>query len=151
MPFGCVGRRRRSSRHWLASHWEGFKGPDQQARIKNTGVPMETLKEVGALITALPEGFAPHRQVKKVYDARRKMVETGEGVDWGMAEALAFGTLVAEGNHVRLSGQDVERGTFSHRHAVVHGQKSRTLTLNPNPNPSPYPYHYPYPYPYPYP
>ena len=110
--------------HWLASHWEGFKGPDQQARIKNTGVPMETLKEVGALITALPEGFAPHRQVKKVYDARRKMVETGEGVDWGMAEALAFGTLVAEGNHVRLSGQDVERGTFSHRHSIVHDQKT---------------------------
>lgn len=52
------------------------------------------------------------------------MIETGDGVDWATAEALAFGTLLVEGNHVRLSGQDVERGTFSHRHAVVHDQKN---------------------------
>ena len=56
-------------------------------------------------ITQLPESFTPHKQLKKVYEARRAMIETGEGVDWGMAEALAFGTLLAEGNHVRLSGQ----------------------------------------------
>ena len=57
--------------------------------------------------------------------ARQKAIETGEGVDWALAEQLAFGTLMVEGNHVRLSGQDVERGTFSHRHAVVHDQASR--------------------------
>lgn len=51
-------------------------------------------------------------------------IEDGEGVDWGTAEALAFGTLLLEGNHVRLTGQDVERGTFSHRHAVLHDQAS---------------------------
>jgi 2-oxoglutarate dehydrogenase E1 component len=50
-----------------------------------------------------------------VYEQRRHMVESGEGIDWGFAEALAFATLLSEGNHVRLSGQDVERGTFSHR------------------------------------
>ena len=54
-----------------------------------------------------------------MYEARKAMIETGQGVDWATAEALAFGTLLAEGNHVRLSGQDVERGTFSHRHALV--------------------------------
>ena len=55
---------------------------------------------------------------------RRAMVESGEGVDWATAEALAFGTLLAEDHHVRLSGQDVQRGTFSHRHAVVVDQKT---------------------------
>jgi 2-oxoglutarate dehydrogenase E1 component len=52
------------------------------------------------------------------------MIESGEGVDWALAEALAFGTLLEEGNHVRLSGQDVERGTFSHRHALLHDQNT---------------------------
>ena len=111
-------------RDWLASHWQGFKGPDQLSKIKQTGVKMETLRSVGEAITAIPAGFAPHRVVKRVYDARRKMIETGEGVDWAMAEALAFGTLLEEGNHVRLSGQDVERGTFSHRHALLHDQNT---------------------------
>jgi 2-oxoglutarate dehydrogenase complex dehydrogenase (E1) component-like enzyme len=57
------------------------------------------------------------------------MIESGEGVDWATAEALAFATLLVEGNHVRLSGQDVERGTFSHRHAVLHDQVRTVLFL----------------------
>ena len=85
---------------------------------------METLLKVGKACTTIPAGFTPHRVVKRVYDARAKMIETGEGVDWAMAEALAFGTLLEEGNHVRLSGQDVERGTFSHRHALIHDQNT---------------------------
>ncbi|PRW57990.1 2-oxoglutarate mitochondrial-like isoform B [Chlorella sorokiniana] len=109
---------------WLSSYWAGFMSPSQHSRIRNTGVPMDLLREVGYAITRLPEDFTPHRQIAKVYEARRNMVESGEGIDWGMGEALAFGTLLAEGNHVRLSGQDVERGTFSHRHAVLHDQKS---------------------------
>lgn len=59
-----------------------------------------------------------------MYDQRAQMIETGEGVDWALAEALAFATLLVEGNHVRLSGQDVERGTFSHRHSVLHDQET---------------------------
>lgn len=70
------------------------------------GVPEDMLNEVGKAITALPDNFNAHRQIQKVYGARKDMVSSPESlVDWGMAEALAFGTLVAEGNHVRLSGQ----------------------------------------------
>lgn len=82
------------------------------------------LKEVGKNITLLPATFNPHKAIKRIYEQRAQMVEKGEGVDWATGEALAFGTLLVEGNHVRLSGQDVERGTFSHRHAKVHDQKN---------------------------
>jgi 2-oxoglutarate dehydrogenase E1 component len=82
------------------------------------------LKRVCKAITVLPDNFKPHNQVKKVYDDRARMIETGEGIDWPLAEALAFGTLLVEGSHIRLSGQDVERGTFSHRHATVHDQET---------------------------
>ncbi|XP_028805123.1 2-oxoglutarate dehydrogenase, mitochondrial [Neltuma alba] len=111
-------------RDWLSAYWSGFKSPEQLSRIRNTGVKPEILKNVGKAITTLPENFTPHRAVKKIYEQRAQMMETGEGIDWGFAEALAFATLLVEGNHVRLSGQDVERGTFSHRHAVVHDQET---------------------------
>lgn len=62
--------------------------------------------------------------IHKIYHARRLSIESGEGIDFGTAEALAFGTLLEEGYNVRLSGQDVERGTFSHRHSVIVDQKS---------------------------
>jgi 2-oxoglutarate dehydrogenase E1 component len=109
-------------RDWLASHWQGFKSPDQLSRIADTGLPMDHIKNLGQLITAIPAGFTPHRVVKRVYENRRAMIENGKGIDWAMGEALAFASLLDEGNHVRLSGQDVERGTFSHRHALIHDQ-----------------------------
>ncbi|KAJ1435522.1 Transketolase-like, pyrimidine-binding domain [Sesbania bispinosa] len=109
-------------RDWLSAYWTGFKSPEQLSRIRNTGVKPEILKNVGKAITTIPENFTPHRAVKRIYEQRAQMIETGEDIDWGFAEALAFATLLVEGNHVRLSGQDVERGTFSHRHAVVHDQ-----------------------------
>lgn len=111
-------------RDWLAAYWAGFKSPEQLSRIRNTGVKPEILKNVGKAITSIPETFKPHRAVKRVYDQRAQMIETGEGVDWAVGEALAFATLLVEGNHVRLSGQDVERGTFSHRHSVLHDQET---------------------------
>lgn len=111
-------------RDWLAAYWAGFKSPEQLSRIRNTGVKPEILKNVGKAITSLPETFKPHRAVKRNYDQRAQMIETGEGVDWAVGEALAFATLLVEGNHVRLSGQDVERGTFSHRHSVLHDQET---------------------------
>lgn len=73
------------------------------------------MKSIGKAITALPENFKPYRALKKVYGASAQMIETGEGIDWAVGEALAIATLLVEGNHVRLSGQDVERGTFSHQ------------------------------------
>ena len=109
---------------WLASNWAGLLPPTVTASILDTGVALETLKTVGMPLTTLPEGFSPHKKVGDVYRLRQKMVETGEGIDWALGEQLAWATLLLEGNHVRISGQDVERGTFSHRHAVVHDQKN---------------------------
>eukprot|EP00029_Vermamoeba_vermiformis_P007267 TRINITY_DN309_c0_g1_i1.p1 TRINITY_DN309_c0_g1~~TRINITY_DN309_c0_g1_i1.p1 ORF type:complete len:1036 (+),score=285.46 TRINITY_DN309_c0_g1_i1:380-3109(+) len=109
---------------WLESKWKDFKSPKQTARIKNTGVPLPVLKQVGEIITSVPEGFTPHAQLTRLLTAKKQMFQTGKGIDWGTAEALAFGTLLLEGNHVRLAGQDCQRGTFSHRHAVLHDQNS---------------------------
>ena len=93
-------------REWLASMWAGFMSPAQKSRIRNTGVSMDMLQSVGHVITKIPKDFTPHRQIEKVFTQRRQMVSDETAlVDWAMAEALAFGTLVAEGNHVRLSGQ----------------------------------------------
>lgn len=110
---------------WLDSKWKGFKSPKQLARIQNTAVPMETLKDIGeACFGKLPEGFVPHAGVQKVLKKRLESIRNGEGIDWGTAEHLAFGSLCLEGNHVRLSGQDVQRGTFSHRHSVLHDART---------------------------
>jgi 2-oxoglutarate dehydrogenase E1 component len=85
----------------------------------NTGIPLERLKDIGEKITALPVGSNFHRLVKKIFEARYKSIQTGKDIDWGTAEALAFASLIQDGFNVRISGQDVERGTFSHRHAHV--------------------------------
>lgn len=97
---------------WFDSVWKGFKSTRQLARIKDTSVPVENFKKVGETITTIPPNFKLHPQIAKLMKARKQMVDTGEKIDWGTAEALAFGTLLLEGNHVRVSGQDVERGTF---------------------------------------
>jgi 2-oxoglutarate dehydrogenase E1 component len=109
---------------WLANRWESFKSPNQQSRIRPTGVSLDLLKHVGDKICATPEGFKLNRQLQRIIGAKKATIEAGEGIDWGTAEALAWGTLLLEGNHVRISGQDVERGTFSHRHAVLHDQET---------------------------
>ena len=109
---------------WLSSRWAGFKGPSQQSRIRPTGVDIEMLRKIGVQAGTVPDGFKLHRQMEKIFKARREMSEAGEGIDWGTAEAMAFGSLLLEGNHVRITGQDVQRGTFSHRHAVVKDQKT---------------------------
>jgi 2-oxoglutarate dehydrogenase E1 component len=107
---------------WLDGRWSGLKpgyqSSDDERRGK-TGVPIETLREIGERITTTPDGFHIHRTVQRFLDTRRAAIESGAGVDWATAEALAFGALLVEGHNVRLSGQDTERGTFSQRHSVL--------------------------------
>ena len=105
---------------WTSAHWDEIKDPSKYGQHKDTGVPVDVLQDIGKKITVLPEEGNFHAQIKKIYAARHKAILEGKGIDWGTAEALAFGSLIEEGHHVRLSGQDVERGTFSHRHAHVH-------------------------------
>ncbi|RHZ12264.1 hypothetical protein DYB31_002406 [Aphanomyces astaci] len=107
---------------WLANKWESFKSPTQQSRIRPTGMDIDKLNHIGAQLTSIPNGFQLNTQLKRILAAKAHALKTGEGLDWGTAEALAWGGLLLEGNHVRISGQDVERGTFSHRHAVLHDQ-----------------------------
>ena len=89
---------------------------------KRRGYPLDSLREIGLKMSKLPENIDVHKQLKKIFGAREKSITEGKGIDWATAEALAFGSLLLEGNHVRLTGQDVQRGTFSHRHAVVKDQ-----------------------------
>ncbi len=109
---------------WLTSRWQGVLAPGQRSRIQATGVAPATLRAIGARLTALPAGFAVHPSLARILKQKEEMFASGAGFDWATAEALAFGSLALEGQRVRLSGQDVERGTFSHRHAVLHDQAS---------------------------
>ena len=109
---------------WLDGRWSDIGFADDEARRGTTGVPIETLKEIGRRITTIPQDFHAHKTVQRLLQRRREMVETGTGIDWSMAEALAFGTLLKEGFPVRLSGQDSERGTFSQRHSVLVDQET---------------------------
>jgi 2-oxoglutarate dehydrogenase E1 component len=109
---------------WLDGRWSEIGFADDEARRGQTGVAIDTLKEVGRRITAIPQDFHAHKTIQRLLQRRREMVETGTGIDWSMAEHLALGTLLNEGFPVRLSGQDSERGTFSQRHAVLFDQES---------------------------
>jgi 2-oxoglutarate dehydrogenase E1 component len=88
----------------------------------DTAVPITELKRIGEKLTVFPEGFAPHSLVTKLLNDRRAMARGEMNLDWGMGEHLAFATLVAAGFAVRITGQDSGRGTFTHRHAVLHDQ-----------------------------
>ncbi len=119
---------------WLDGRWAGMKAAAQQddARRGQTGVEVEELKAIGIKLAKVPRSFTPHKTLQRVLDTRRKMIEEGSGIDWATGEALAFGTLLKEGVKIRLSGQDVQRGTFSQRHAVLIDQvtEKRFTPLN---------------------
>jgi 2-oxoglutarate dehydrogenase E1 component len=116
---------------WLDGRWADIKASRDydDPRRGNTGVALATLKEIGTNITAVPKDFHVHRTIQRFLDNRRKAIETGEGIDWATGEGLAFCSLMLDGNPVRLSGQDVERGTFSQRHSVLIDQENENRYL----------------------
>jgi 2-oxoglutarate dehydrogenase E1 component len=101
--------------------WAELAPPSEsvsERRSAQTGVALEDLRAVGQILTHVPEGFNIHKTLARVLEAKAEALRVGEGLDWATAEGLAFGTLLKEDFGIRLSGQDVGRGTFSHRHAI---------------------------------
>jgi 2-oxoglutarate dehydrogenase E1 component len=113
---------------WLDGKWAGFKSADaeEDPRRGVTGVDVAVLKEIGRKITKVPDGFRAHRTIQRFLENRAKAIDSGVGIDWATGEGLAFCTLLEEGHHVRLSGQDSERGTFSQRHSVLIDQEDES-------------------------
>ena len=112
---------------WLEGHWAGLSTPGKEEEWTDdaTAVDAATLKQVGEAISLVPEGFDVNSKIVRQLEAKRAMIDSGEGVDWATGEALAYGTLLLEGHRVRLSGEDVQRGTFSQRHAVLIDQANQ--------------------------
>ena len=119
---------------WFDGVWTGLRAADNQdeQRRGKTALPLKTLKEIGKKLTEVPNDFEVHRTIGRFLENRRKAIDTGEGIDWATAEALAFGSILLDGNPIRLSGQDSERGTFSQRHSVLYDQRdeNRYIPLN---------------------
>ncbi len=118
---------------WLQGAWSGLEPmPGYEAPRGQTGLTMQTLTEVGDALTRVPGGLNINRKILRQLKAKKKMFDSQEGIDWATGEALAFGTLLIEGHPVRLSGEDSNRGTFSHRHATWVDQQteSRHIPLN---------------------
>ncbi|NXE29579.1 ODO1 protein, partial [Ardeotis kori] len=132
-------------KHWLDSPWPGFFTLDGQPRsmtCPSTGLNEEDLTHIGQVASSVPvEDFTIHGGLSRILKTRGEMVKN-RTVDWALAEYMAFGSLLKEGIHIRLSGQDVERGTFSHRHHVLHDQNVDKRTCIPMnhlwPNQAPY-------------
>jgi 2-oxoglutarate dehydrogenase E1 component len=106
---------------WFEGRWAGLGRPDEPMlgrRNIQTAIDEAELRRLGETLTSVPEGFNIHKTLQRILDAKKEMFASGQGFDWATAEALAFGSLLAEGKCVRLSGQDSGRGTFSQRHAV---------------------------------
>ena len=117
---------------WLDGRWSHLDKKDDIYQRGTTGVDLAVLRDVGAAITRLPGRLSVHRTIARVFENRKKAIESGTNIDWATAEALAFGSLLNEGTRVRLSGQDCTRGTFSQRHSGVIDQdtEERFYPLN---------------------
>src|SRR5687767_11541613 len=98
------------------------------ASVTKTGVPLDQLRDLNQALLSTPQGFTVHRKLERPRERRRKILSDADArvVDWGAAEDLAFASVLAEGVPIRLTGEDVQRGTFSHRHAVLHDASNGT-------------------------
>jgi 2-oxoglutarate dehydrogenase E1 component len=122
--FAAAANYRPNKADWLEGAWAGFEPAPDDDRRGDTAVALEVLREIGQALVTVPAGFALNRKIARQLEARRQAIESGEGIDWATAEALAIASLCAEGTHVRLCGQDSGRGTFSQRHAVLVDQEN---------------------------
>ena len=111
---------------WFEGVWSRFKPQKGKDKRGVTGVSIDIIQKIGKKITHIPENFNTHPTVKKIFENKKKMFESGIGFDFATAEQLAFATLLNEGFPVRLSGQDSGRGTFSQRHSVLRDQKDNS-------------------------
>jgi 2-oxoglutarate dehydrogenase E1 component len=112
---------------WLEGHWAGLNqaAEEDEQEEEATAAPLEQLRLVGAALSKVPENFDTNPKILRQLEAKKQMIDSGEGIDWATGEALAFGTLMQDGHRVRLSGEDVQRGTFSQRHAVLVDQTNQ--------------------------
>ncbi len=108
--------------------WAPYLGHEWTARCK-TGIGLQTIQRLGKKLDQLPEGFPIQRQVQKIYQDRSKMSQGALPLNWGYAEVMAYATLLHEGHEIRITGQDVGRGTFSHRHVVLHNQSDASIHI----------------------
>lgn len=117
---------------WLEGQWSGFVRPEGEHPEGDTGVDVKRLKEIGLALAKTPENINVNSKILRQFEAKKKMMESGDGLDWAMGEALAYGSLLKDGHGIRLSGQDCGRGTFSHRHSVLVDQttEERYVPLN---------------------
>ena len=117
--------------------WHGFMSQDRDAMLLSVGTkyPLSHLENIARVVSTVPEGVKFLRKAERILRDRAKMVFETDKLDWSMGETLAYGSLLEEGYNVRISGQDVERGTFSHRHAILRDEISseRFNLLNSNP------------------
>ncbi|MGC3939143.1 2-oxoglutarate dehydrogenase E1 component [Roseobacter sp. EG26] len=117
---------------WLDGKWSHLDKQKNRYQRGKTAIAKGTFNEIGSALTTAPDGFPMHKTVGRLLEAKKGMFESGEGIDWATAEALAFGSLLTEGYRVRLAGQDSTRGTFSQRHSgFVHQEtEERYYPLN---------------------
>ncbi|MEL0651464.1 2-oxoglutarate dehydrogenase E1 component [Algibacter sp. TI.3.09] len=124
-------------REFMQERWTDFERQGEESMLisEDTGYPKERLEEISKIVSTVPKGVKFLRKAERILAGREKMVFESDTLDWGMAETLAYGSLLEEGFNVRISGQDVERGTFSHRHAILRDEISeeRINLLNTNP------------------
>ncbi len=122
--FAAVSDFKPEDADYLDGTWSGLKVAYGDNRRGKTSKSLKDLKRIGSVITSVPKSFAINRKLARIINTKASMIETGKSLDWSMGEALAFGTLIDDGYAVRLSGQDVGRGTFSQRHAIWYDQEN---------------------------